>query len=173
MRADLAAALLHRPRVVYLDEPTIGLDIAVKDRVRAFLRGLCADGTTLMLTTHDLGDIEDVCQRIVIIDEGRIIFDGSIAHVKDSFARERRLHVDFTAPVAPERLAELLPGAEIEGGQQSFTIRFDRFTHTAAQVMSALLAAGEVADFRLDEPAIEDVIRRVYAGDLGLAGERP
>lgn len=169
MRADLAAALLHRPRVVYLDEPTIGLDISVKDRVRAFLRELCADGTTLMLTTHDLGDIEDVCQRIVIIDEGRIIFDGSIAQVKDSFARRRQLHVDFTAAVPAGRLAELLPGAEIEGEATAFTIGFDRFTHTAAEVMTALLAAGEVADFRLDEPAIEDVIRRVYAGDLDLA----
>lgn len=179
MRADLAAALLHRPRVVYLDEPTIGLDISVKDRVRAFLRELCADGTTLMLTTHDLGDIEDVCQRIVIIDKGRKIFDGTIAEVKDGFARQRQLHVDFASPVDPASLAALLPEAEIEAGidapaqgpHRDFTLRFDRFRLTAGEVMTALLSVGEVADFRLDEPAIEDVVRRVYAGDLRLAAE--
>jgi ABC-2 type transport system ATP-binding protein len=178
MRADLAAALLHRPRIVYLDEPTIGLDISVKDRVRAFLRQLCLDGTTLMLTTHDLGDIEDVCQRIVIIDGGRIIYDGAIADVKDGFARQRQLHVQFAGePGDPEArptlstVATLLPDVEVIEGLASgdFTIRFDRFTLTAAQVMAALLPLGEIADFRLDEPSIEDVIRKVYAGDLQLA----
>ena len=93
MRADLAAALLHDPKILYLDEPTIGLDISVKDRVRAFIRELVAEsGTTVMLTTHDLGDIEDICKRIVIIDEGRIIYDGDLQAVKDTFARERSMH---------------------------------------------------------------------------------
>src|SRR5690606_14241850 len=86
MRADLAAALIHRPSIVYLDEPTIGLDIAVKDRVRAFLRQLCAEGTTLILTTHDLGDIEDVCERIVIIDGDRKSTRLNSSHVKISYA---------------------------------------------------------------------------------------
>jgi len=78
MRADLAAALIHEPSIVYLDEPTIGLDIAVKDRVRTFVRQLVASGTTVMLTTHDLADIEDICKRLVIIDEGRIVYDGDL-----------------------------------------------------------------------------------------------
>jgi ABC-2 type transport system ATP-binding protein len=178
MRADLAAALLHRPSIVYLDEPTIGLDITVKDRVRAFLRQLVADGTTLLLTTHDLGDIEDVCRRIVIIDDGRIIFDGGIDAMKDTYARDRRLHVQLTVPVARARVAGLLADAGVEasvssdeGQAQRFAIEFDRFTVTAAKVIEALQPAGEVADFHLDEPAIEDVIRRVYTGDLQLAEE--
>jgi ABC-2 type transport system ATP-binding protein len=190
MRADLGAALLHQPRIVYLDEPTIGLDIAVKDRVRAFLRQLVADGTTLLLTTHDLGDIEDVCRRIVIIDDGRIIFDGGIDAMKDTYARDRRLHVQLTAPVTPARVADLMVGGGIEatvttgatavtgddvadgrGEATRFTIEFDRFAVTAAKVIEALQPAGEVADFHLDEPAIEDVIRRVYSGDLRLAPE--
>jgi ABC-2 type transport system ATP-binding protein len=176
MRADLAAALLHRPRIVYLDEPTIGLDIAVKDRVRALLRQACADGTTLVLTTHDLGDIEDVCQRIVIIDEGRIIYDGTIEAVKDSFARQRELHLQFlasggTPPVRLADLAALVPDADVTPGtltgeHTEFTVRFDRFALTAGQVVTRALTLGEVVDFRLDEPAIEDVIRKVYAGDL-------
>jgi len=175
MRADLAAALLHRPRIVYLDEPTIGLDIAVKDRVRAFLRQLVEDGTTLLLTTHDLGDIEDVCRRIVIIDGGRIIFDGGIDAMKDRYARDRRLLVHMAAPTAPDRVAAVLAGAGIDAeiadgeGQAHITISFDRFTVTAPRIVAALQPLGEVADFHLDEPEIEDVIRKVYSGDLQLA----
>jgi ABC-2 type transport system ATP-binding protein len=176
MRADLAAALLHRPGIVYLDEPTIGLDISVKDRVRAMLRQICAEGTTLVLTTHDLGDIEDVCQRIVIIDEGRIIYDGSIEAVKDGFARHRELHLQFLAAggkpsVRLEDLAALVPDAEVSPGTNAsdtteFIVRFDRFSLTAGLVVTQALTLGEIVDFRLDEPAIEDVIRKVYAGDL-------
>ncbi|WP_326552760.1 ABC transporter ATP-binding protein [Micromonospora sp. NBC_01813] len=170
MRADLAAALLHRPRVVYLDEPTIGLDIAVKDRVRAFLRELRADGTTLILTTHDLGDIEDVCQRIVIIDQGRIIYDGPLAGVKDQFARHRSMHLHLADPLPRDAVTAALPGLEVAEGATpgEFTVRFDRFAVTAGQVIAAVSALSEVRDLRIDEPAIEDVIRKVYAGELRL-----
>jgi ABC-2 type transport system ATP-binding protein len=175
MRADLAAALLHAPQLVYLDEPTIGLDIAVKDRVRAFLREIVADGTTLILTTHDLGDIEDVCRRIAIIDGGRIIYDGDLAGVKDSFARHRSLHLELTAPVDPAVLAARLPDAEIEddgsGPVNALTIRFDRFRLTAGQVIATVTELAEVADLHIDEPAIEDVVRKVYAGEILL--DRP
>jgi ABC-2 type transport system ATP-binding protein len=171
MRADLAAALLHRPRVIYLDEPTIGLDIAVKDRVRAFLRGLRADGTTLLLTTHDLGDIEDVCQRIVIIDSGRIIYDGPLAGVKDRFARERSMHVQLADPVPLASVVAALPGTDVTAGSApgEFTLRFDRFAVTAGRVMAAVSELSEVVDLRIDEPAIEDVVRKVYAGEISLA----
>ena len=173
MRADLAAALLHAPQLVYLDEPTIGLDIAVKDRVRAFLREIVADGTTLILTTHDLGDIEDVCRRIAIIDGGRIIYDGDLAGVKDSFARHRSLHLQLSTPVDPALLAARLPDAEVEGGDQDgpvsdLTIRFDRFRLTAGQVITTVSEFSEVADLHIDEPAIEDVVRKVYAGEILL-----
>lgn len=172
MRADLAAALLHSPQVVYLDEPTIGLDISVKDRVRAFLRQLRADGTTIILTTHDLGDIEDVCRRIVIIDEGKIIFDGDLAAVKDDFARQRRLHVLLAKPATLDAVSALLPGCSVTVGSSGaeFSIPFDRFTLTAGQIITALLPLGEIVDIRIDEPAIEDVIRKVYAGELDLTG---
>jgi ABC-2 type transport system ATP-binding protein len=112
MRADLAAALLHDPKILYLDEPTIGLDISVKDRVRAFIKQLIAErGTTVMLTTHDLGDIEDICRRIVIIDEGRIIYDGDLQAVKDTFARERSMHFQLHHPPAdPAAIAARVPG---------------------------------------------------------------
>lgn len=172
MRADLAATLLHRPRIVYLDEPTIGLDISVKDRIRAFLRELRRDGTTLILTTHDLGDIEDVCQRIVIIDAGRIIFDGPIDGVKDRFARDRSVHLQLSDPVPLATVAAALPDAEVTAGAAAgeFTVRFDRFQVTAGRIITAVSGLSEVLDLRIDEPAIEDVVRKVYAGELRLAG---
>jgi ABC-2 type transport system ATP-binding protein len=172
MRADLAAALLHGPRVVYLDEPTIGLDLAVKDRVREFFRTIRDEGTTVMLTSHDLADIEGFCRRLVIIDEGRIIFDGDLQAVKDRFARERILHVETERPVSLDAVRTALPGAEVTAGEtpQQLSVRFDRFTMTAGQAVTGLAGLGELVDFRVDEPSIEDVIRRVYSGELVLDG---
>jgi ABC-2 type transport system ATP-binding protein len=168
MRADLAAALLHRPPIVYLDEPTIGLDIEVKDAVRAFLRQLVEDGTTVLLTTHDLADIEDVCRRLVIIDQGRIIHDGDLASVRDSFACERSIHFQLAGSVDLSAVAARLPGGQLLPGRTGteFSVRFDRFEHTAGQVAAAVMSTVDVVDFRLDEPGIEDVVRRVYAGEL-------
>jgi ABC-2 type transport system ATP-binding protein len=170
MRADLAAALIHAPQVVYLDEPTIGLDISVKDRVREFFRTLRDEGTTVMLTSHDLADIEGFCKRLVIIDGGRIIFDGDLDAVKDEFARERILHVHTETAVPAEAVEAALPGATVTAGETPLwhEIRFDRFTLTAGQVVGSLSQLANLIDFRVDEPGIEDVIRRVYSGDLQL-----
>jgi ABC-2 type transport system ATP-binding protein len=170
MRADLAAALLHAPPVVYLDEPTIGLDLAVKDRVREFFRTIRDAGTTVMLTSHDLGDIEGFCRRLVIIDSGRIIFDGNLDAVKDAFARERILNVEAESVVPLAKLREALPGAGVEPGETPlhFSVRFDRFTMTAGHAVTALAPLTNLVDFHVDEPSIEDVIRRVYSGELQL-----
>ncbi|AEV84109.1 sugar ABC transporter ATP-binding protein [Actinoplanes sp. SE50] len=174
MRADLAAALIHGPQVVYLDEPTIGLDLAVKDRVREFFRTLRDEGTTVMLTSHDLADIEGFCRRLVIIDEGRIIFDGDLQSVKDRFARERILHVETEQPVPLDTLAAALPGAAVtaEETPTRFAVRFDRFAMTAGQAVTAVAGLTSLVDFRMDEPGIEDVIRRVYSGELVLDENR-
>jgi ABC-2 type transport system ATP-binding protein len=176
MRADLAAALLHAPQVVYLDEPTIGLDLAVKDRVREFFRSIRNEGTTVMLTSHDLGDIEGFCRRLVMIDEGRIIFDGDLTAVKDRFARERILNVETETAVPVETVRASLPGATVTPGETPlhFSVRFDRFTMTAGQAVTALAPLTNLVDFSVDEPSIEDVIRRVYSGELQLtAAEDP
>jgi len=172
MRADLAAALLHDPKILYLDEPTIGLDISVKDRVRAFVNKLVAErGTTVILTTHDLGDIEDICRRIVIIDEGRVIYDGQLQAVKDTFARERSMNFQLHRPPAdPAAIVARVPGVELVAGEkpEQLGFRFDRFEVSAADVVAAVMSEADVVDFHIDEPAIEDVIRKVYAGQLDL-----
>ena len=170
MRADLVAALIHAPEVVYLDEPTIGLDLSVKDRVREFFRELRDEGTTVMLTSHDLADIEGFCRRLVIIDEGRLVFDGDLEAVKDEFARERILHVSTEERVDPDLIRTALPGTTVTAGETPLwhAIRFDRFALTAGQAVAAVSGVATVVDFRIDEPGIEDVIRRVYSGDLLL-----
>ncbi len=172
MRADLAAALLHDPKILYLDEPTIGLDISVKDRVRAFVnRQIAERGTTVMLTTHDLGDIEDICRRIVIIDEGRVIYDGQLQAVKDAFARDRSIHFQLEhALTNPDGIMARLEGVELlpSDRPELLGLRFDRFAVSAAEVVAGVMAEADIVDFHIDEPAIEDVIRKVYAGQLDL-----
>ncbi|MBF9132201.1 ATP-binding cassette domain-containing protein [Plantactinospora sp. S1510] len=168
MRADLAATFLHGPAIVYLDEPTIGLDIAAKDSVRMFLRQRVAAGTTILMTSHDLRDIEDVCRRLIIIDDGRIIFDGDLGRAKDAYARQRQLSVQVDAPVDLAALRAGLPEAQVEQGASTreLVVVFDRFAHRATEVLDALTRQVDVVDFRLQEPQIEDVVRRVYRGEL-------
>ncbi|WP_247681499.1 ATP-binding cassette domain-containing protein [Paenibacillus sp. Marseille-P2973] len=179
MRADLAAALLHDPKIVYLDEPTIGLDVAVKHRIRDFIKEMNrSKGTTMLLTTHDLGDIEDLCERLVIIDQGRIIYDGKLQEVKDEFARERTIHMQLSSPIPDaEELFRGLPEIQVKRSGDSLeassdtdlSIRFDRFRCTASDIVKRVMSRGEVVDFRIDEPSIEEIIRRVYDGKLDSA----
>lgn len=177
MRADLAAALIHEPPIVFLDEPTIGLDISVKDRVRAFARHLVAEGITVLLTTHDLGDIEDICRRIIIIDGGRVLYDGDLESVKKTYARECSVHFQFAEGVPVAAVNAGLPGAKVILGdsERELTVTFDRFTLSTGAVLNAVLPHGKVLDVSIHESAIEDVVRKVYAGDLNLsrAGEGP
>jgi ABC-2 type transport system ATP-binding protein len=134
--------------------------------VRAFLRELVADGTTVLLTTHDLDDIEDLCPRIVIIDGGRIIHDGSLAAVKDELARERSIHFQLAEPIPLDAVRARIENVTVASGGSAaeFSVRFDRFEHSAGSIATTVMALAEVRDFRIDEPGIEDVVRRVYAG---------
>jgi ABC-2 type transport system ATP-binding protein len=173
MRADLAAALLHNPKMVYLDEPTIGLDVAVKQKIREFVKAINREhGTTIMLTTHDLGDIEDICKRLVIIDRGQIIYDGTLESVKDRFARERVIHFQVTAAdlTGLAGTLERMPGVIMESmTEQALSVRFNRLRISASEVVTAVMRFGEVVDFRIDEPGIEHVIKQVYDGRLNLS----
>jgi ABC-2 type transport system ATP-binding protein len=165
MRSELAAALIHEPRVVYLDEPTIGLDLIVKERIRDFIRAQCiAKGMTVILTTHDLGDIEELCERVIIIDEGRIIYDGPIATIKARFGKFREISFETAHKVTG---LEIPPGAEILAeDDHHITMRFDRTLSTASKVAGAVMNQVDVRDFTLSEPGLSDIVKQIYNGAL-------
>lgn len=165
MRGDITAALLHDPEVLYLDEPTIGLDVVSKGRLREFLRALNAErGTTLLLTTHDLQDIEALCDRVIVIDHGTSVYDGPLSGLHAQGGSSRTLVVDLVDEAPPIEV----PGAtvrRVEGPRQWLSFPADA---SAAPVVAAVAAAYDVADLSIQEPAIEDVIRELYS--RGVAG---
>lgn len=162
MRGELTAALLHDPALVVLDEPTIGLDVVSKQAVREFLLELNRErGTTVLLTTHDLDDVERLCSRMMIIDHGRVIHDGGVAAFKATYGTERTVVVDLVEPGPPLEVA----GARVtrvDGPRQ--WLSFDRREATAAQIVAAIVATTSIQDLSIEEPEIEDLVRRVYAG---------
>ena len=162
VRGELAASLLHGPEVVFLDEPTIGLDVVVKQRVRELLlRANAERGVTIFLTTHDLADIERLCTRVLLLDHGKLVFDGTVPELSHRFGHRRVLVVDLEASSEALRLE----GAEvirIDGPRQ--WIAFDGDRTTAAQLVSAISAQHTIRDLTVEEPAIEEVVRQIYGG---------
>jgi ABC-2 type transport system ATP-binding protein len=164
MRAEVAAALLHSPRLVILDEPTIGLDVLSKQRLREFLLAeRQAHGTTLLLTTHDMGDIERLCDRVLVIDRGHLVYDGDLAGLSKTVGAERVLIVDLVEPIAD--LVDIPNTRHLvsEGHGLRQRLAFDAEVTTAARVLAAVSDLVEVRDLTVEEPDIEDVVRRIYA----------
>jgi ABC-2 type transport system ATP-binding protein len=163
MRGELTAALLHGPEILFLDEPTIGLDVVSKQAVREFLAELGGKGdTTVVLTTHDLADIERLCRRIVVIDHGRVVHDGSIEALHARYGSRRRVIADLDEPLTAE---VDLPGVRLESSaalRMTFTI--DGST-SVGPLISLLAASGRLRDLTIAEPEIEDVIARLYQSD--------
>jgi ABC-2 type transport system ATP-binding protein len=163
MRCELAAAFLHHPKIVYLDEPTIGLDVAVKERIRDFIRKMNEEkDITVMLTTHDIDDIEDLCERIVVLDEGRKIYDGRLDDLVDRFS-SRRLVLETEDLIEPD--IEGIRGVETPNGKVE--IVFDRDVISAPDLMKEILERYDVSDFQIREPDIESVVKKIY--NEGLA----
>ncbi|WP_020580046.1 ABC transporter ATP-binding protein [Actinopolymorpha alba] len=163
MRGDLAAAMLYNPRILYLDEPTIGLDVVAKERMRAFVAELNRDeGTTVILTTHDLDDVERLCSRIVLIDHGRVLYDGEVAALKARYAPYREVMVHLAHP--DEATAVEVPHAERARAEDGKVwLRFDPETVQVADVIAAVLARHQVSDLAIIEPELEGVIHQIYA----------
>jgi ABC-2 type transport system ATP-binding protein len=160
MRGELTAAMLHDPEILFLDEPTIGLDIVAKTRVREFLASVNREhGTTVLLTTHDLGDIERLCRRLIVLDRGHVIYDGDLAALKARYGPERTLVVDLEEPAPPLEI-EGTRVVRVEGSRQWLSFRRDEVS--AARVTAAVAERARLVDLALEEPDIEDVVRRIY-----------
>ncbi|MBX7212898.1 MAG: ATP-binding cassette domain-containing protein [Thermoflexales bacterium] len=159
MRANLAAALMHDPGLLFLDEPTIGLDVVAKDRIRAFIREINRErGVTVLLTTHDLSDIEQLCERVIVIDHGRTRYDGALSELVERYGGDRALQVDF----ADDYAEVAVEGATLESREgRRAVFRFGRGV-TAAALIGRLSERYTLADLTVREPDIEDTLRRMY-----------
>lgn len=165
MRGDLAGAILHDPDLLVLDEPTIGLDLLAKDHIRDFLRRFNEErGATMLLTTHDLGDIEHLCGRVVVIDNGHVRFDGSAGSLQAQFADRIEVTADFAT--APELPKEDLPmGVDVEHqGANRWHARFSSDQWTSGSAVRWLTTVGELRDVAISETSLEHVIREMYRG---------
>jgi viologen exporter family transport system ATP-binding protein len=167
MRGDLAAALLHDPEILYLDEPTIGLDVVAKQRIRDFLRRLNQErGLTVLLTTHDMTDIAQLCQRMLIIDHGRLLYDGALAAIRDRFGVERTLVVDLAEDEVLDGPLSVGPAVQMRADGPRRWLRFRRDDITAAELIAAVSARYRIRDLTIEEPEIEAIVRRLYEEGL-------
>lgn len=171
MRADIAASLLHNPKVLFLDEPTIGLDVVVKDNIRKAIRKINAEsGTTVILTTHDLEDIELLCKRIVMIDKGKKVFDGELSELRRRYGQMRELAFELRSE---EDFANLDYKNKFSFGEDDFSaevsktavkVRFNSDKASVEDMLSYTLSKVSVKDINVKDADIEEIIRRLYIG---------
>lgn len=160
MRADIVAALIHSPEIVFFDEPTIGVDVVGKETIRSFIRELNEqDNVTMIFTTHDMQDIEKTCKRLIIIDEGAKVYDGTLSGIREKYGTSRQLDVEFSSKedIAPIDNVEIV---ELENNKKRFVFE-NRDVHIN-ELMNHLLSNYNVRDINISEPEIESIIRRIY-----------
>ncbi|HYL62034.1 MAG TPA: ATP-binding cassette domain-containing protein [Candidatus Methylomirabilis sp.] len=187
MRCDLAAALLHNPPLLFLDEPTIGLDVVAKDNIRQFLRAINERfKTTVLLTTHDLDDIEELCRRIMIIDRGTVLYDGPLARLKERFLRTKQIKFILRDGDQAARLASFeksLPTLCGNGhkptslhlerlDELTCRLRFDRASVSSSDLIRQILAGVDVRDFVIEDEPIEEIIKRIYSGEAEMSSRQ-
>lgn len=167
MRADLAASLLHNPKVLFLDEPTIGLDVLVKEKIRVAIKEMNRKyNTTVILTTHDMADIENLCSRIIIIDEGNIIYDGDLLSIKNKFGDLRTVTIELR-----DRIESINELNTFEGNvsysldELELTVNFDALKVNFEEVMNHVIQHIHMKDMKLKEISIEEVVREIYKKD--------
>lgn len=159
MKAELLAALLHQPQVLFLDEPTLGLDVNAQVGVRDFLRQYNQrTGATILLTSHYMADITALCQRVLLIYAGQLIYDGSLEGLVDRFAPYREVQVELAQPLPKDKLSTYAEVEAIDGREVRFLVKRDVLTSTVSHILAEL----EVIDLTVTEPPIEEVIGRVF-----------
>lgn len=173
MRADIAASLLHSPKVLFLDEPTIGLDVVVKENIRNAIRRINAEeGTTVILTTHDLSDIELLCERIVMVDKGKKVFDGAISELKRDYGDVRTLNFelvnspDFKLLDYKRRFDLTDDDISVERDGGSVKVRFDTAAVSVEEIISYTLSTVHVKDLNIKEVEIEEIIKKLYRREV-------
>jgi ABC-2 type transport system ATP-binding protein len=171
MRCELAAALVHKPNLLFLDEPTIGLDVLVKLRIREFLKEMNEQyGMTIMLTTHDIGDIEALCSRVVMLDHGTIIYDGSLQELRSKWAGDRIYKITFGERVKETQLQEILAGQPVtflRHHDLEYELTITETSYTLSDLMTVLAPRVSVKDLATLETSTEEIVRHIYEGGQG------
>lgn len=169
MKGDIAAALMHSPQIVFFDEPTIGLDVVAKEKIREFIRKLNqTEQTTMIFTTHDMQDIEQVCKRLIIIDEGKKLYDGSIEDIRHKYATKRSIEVELDSGVELQKLdGVFIQTIENTGGCRKI-LTFDGERVSVEELMTELLNKYRIKDISIKEPEIDSIIRDIYEGSIQL-----
>ena len=169
MRADLAASMLHNPKVLFLDEPTIGLDVAVKNNIRKAITEINQEEkTTIILTTHDLNDIETLCKRIVMIDKGHLMYDGSLTQMKEQYGKYREINMslfhyeDFDNLDLMKEFNLKEEDLKINRGKEKVTLTFNSEAVSVSNMLSGILAHTKVKDISVNDVNIEEIVCRMY-----------
>ena len=163
MRADFAAALLHSPKILYLDEPTIGLDVLVKDKIRGAIKELNKKyGITVILTTHDMKDIEELCNRIIIIDKGKILYDGSLANIKYRFGNTKTVYIPSNINLDEKSLKEKFSNVTVDNIDQKIAIKFSLNDLDLDDMLLYLINTYHIKDFKIEDISIEDITKQLY-----------
>jgi ABC-2 type transport system ATP-binding protein len=166
MRCELAASLLHNPSILFLDEPTIGLDIVVKTEIREFLKAMNRTyNTTILLTTHDLQDIEALCSRVIMLDDGRIIYDGGLSELKTRWGKGKEVWLQFGEPTHFERLQQLTDGLEVIwslDNEFSAKVIIPRGQEIISQVLGRIVGQIDIRDVKINETNTDEIVREIY-----------
>ena len=170
MRADLAAALIHNPKIIYLDEPTIGLDVVVKESVRKAIKDINEKyGTTIILTTHDLNDIEELCNRIIIIDKGKKIYDGELEGVKEQFGYLTTIEIQLKDKSNIEKINFKRfkdDDFKLDMKGSKINITFNKNNVSSADIIGEVMKKSKVIDFNIKETSIEDIVKKMYKNEV-------
>ena len=170
MRADLAAALIHNPKIIYLDEPTIGLDVVVKESVRKAIKNINEKyGTTIILTTHDLNDIEELCNRIIIIDKGKKIYDGELEGVKEQFGYLTTIEIQLKDKSNIEKINFARfkdDDFKLNMKESKVNITFNKNNISSADIIGEVMKKSKVIDFNIKETSIEDIVKKMYKNEV-------
>jgi ABC-2 type transport system ATP-binding protein len=175
MRADLAAALLHNPKILYLDEPTIGLDVIVKENIRKAIKEINREyKTTVILTTHDLSDIEELCDRIIIIDKGNCVYDGSIGEIKERYGYMRTVQT-FVKDSKTAKAIDIAKEFNLSKDDaltwikdNSLFVSFNRNVISISEIVGHIMSKVQVIDINIKETDIEDIVKKIYGHEVKL-----
>jgi ABC-2 type transport system ATP-binding protein len=173
MRCELVAALIHQPSLLFLDEPTIGLDVLVKENIRQFLREINREfGTTILLTTHDISDIEALCSRVVMLDKGKVIYDGGLQELRRNWAKGKKVHFELAQDVSLNELEAKTVGLPLrweQKGNRQFVLHLEQGELAVSDVLAQIVQHVQIQEMQIEEVSTEEIVRKIYQEGMTLA----